>query len=116
MHGDHVMADVLAVLCTVAGVSMGLAPVLQVRRMYLTRSSRDVSLMYFSVLIPGFVLWMSYGVVIANPALVISNTVSLSVALVTLLVAYRLRVSAGAPAAVPSESSERTPRAPRDTD
>jgi Na+/melibiose symporter-like transporter len=36
---------------------MGVSPVLQIRRMLRQRSSRDVSISYFAVLLVGFVLW-----------------------------------------------------------
>lgn len=85
------VADVLAVAATAWGLVMAVSPMLQIRRMRQTRSSRDVSLPYLSVLCVGFVLWISYGASIGNAALVISNTASLSVMLVTIGYAYRLR-------------------------
>jgi uncharacterized protein with PQ loop repeat len=42
------------------GVLMGIAPVLQIRRMLREQSSRDVSLGYFMVLLTGFLLWIAY--------------------------------------------------------
>jgi MtN3 and saliva related transmembrane protein len=51
----------LAITAAVWGVLMGVSPVLQIRRMLRQRSSRDVSISYFAVLLVGFVLWLSYG-------------------------------------------------------
>lgn len=92
--------DVLAVAATSWGIVMALAPTLQIRRMLHTRSSRDVSLTYMAVLLPGFVLWLAYGVSIGNAALMIANAVSLTVMLGTLSVAVllRRRTEASAPA------------------
>ncbi len=86
------MPDALAVAATAWGVVMGISPVLQIRRMLTTRSSADLSIGYLAVLMVGFALWIAYGLSIANPALVIANTVALVVGAVTILVAARLRV------------------------
>jgi len=53
---------VLAAAAASWGVLMGVAPILQIRRMLRERSSRDVSLGYFMILLIGFLLWISYGV------------------------------------------------------
>jgi len=52
----------LAVAAAAWGVLMGLSPMLQIRQMLRRRSSRDVSISYFGVLMIGFVLWISYGI------------------------------------------------------
>ena len=38
-------------------VLMGIAPLLQIRRMLQERSSREVSVGYFAILLVGFLLW-----------------------------------------------------------
>lgn len=86
------MADPLAVAATAWGVVMGISPLLQIRRMLTTRSSADLSIGYFAVLMVGFALWVAYGLSIANAALIIANTVALVVGSLTILVAARLRV------------------------
>jgi MtN3 and saliva related transmembrane protein len=73
------------------GVVMALAPVLQIVRMHRRRSSDDVSIGYLAVLLPGFLLWVSYGVTTANVALVVPNTVAAVVAAATIVVVLRLR-------------------------
>ncbi len=83
--------DVLAVGATGAGLAMAIAPTLQIRRMLKTGSSRDVSLGYLSLLSAGFVLWFAYGVALGNAAMMISNTASLAVMLVTIWVALMVR-------------------------
>lgn len=85
------MTEVLAVLAAGWAVLMGLAPLLQVRRMAKRRSADDVSLGYLGVLIPGFALWIAYGVSSANIALILPNIVALIVATATIVVAARLR-------------------------
>ena len=61
----------LAVAAAAWGVLMGLSPMLQIRQMLRRRSSRDVSIGYFGVLMVGFVLWMSYGIAAHNLALIV---------------------------------------------
>ena len=46
---------------------------------------------YLGVLAVGFALWLAYGVSLGNPALVITNVVSLGVGITTIVVARRLR-------------------------
>jgi len=81
----------LAVGAATWGVVMALSPLLQIRRMLSTRSSKDVSLGYFMVLLVGFALWMAYGVSIRNLALVIPNSVALVTGVVTVVIAILLR-------------------------
>jgi uncharacterized protein with PQ loop repeat len=70
---------------------MGIAPVLQIRRMLRERSSRDVSIAYFAILLVGFLLWIGYGAAAGLPALVIPNIVATLVGTAVIAVAFRLR-------------------------
>lgn len=85
------MADALGPLAAGYGVLMAVSPILQIRRMFETRSSSDVSLAYLGVLEVGFALWFAYGISIDNWALIVPNGVAFSVGLATILVALRLR-------------------------
>ena len=81
----------LAVAAAAWGVLMGISPVLQIRRMLRQRSSRDVSVGYFSILLVGFGLWISYGIAARNLALIVPNTVALLIGATTVAIALRLR-------------------------
>jgi MtN3 and saliva related transmembrane protein len=81
----------LAVAASSWAVLMGIAPVLQIRRMLRERSSRDVSIAYFAILLVGFLLWIAYGAAAGLPALVIPNTVAVLVGSAVIAVALRLR-------------------------
>ena len=81
----------LAVGAATWGVVMALSPLLQIRRMLNTRSSKDVSIGYFLVLLVGFVLWIAYGVSIGNLALIIPNAVAVITGVVTVVIAALLR-------------------------
>ena len=84
------VVPVLAVAASSWGVLMGIAPLLQIRRMLREHSSRDVSLGYFMILLAGFLLWISYGIAASNLALVIPNSVALLVGILLVMVALRL--------------------------
>ncbi|HSM38341.1 MAG TPA: SemiSWEET family transporter [Candidatus Limnocylindrales bacterium] len=85
------MADALAPVAASYGVLMAISPLLQIRRMFATRSSSDVSLAYLGVLQLGFALWVAYGMSLGNWALIVPNGVAFSVGLATVGVALRLR-------------------------
>jgi uncharacterized protein with PQ loop repeat len=81
----------LAVAAAAWGVLMGISPVLQIRRMLRQRSSRDVSVGYFAILLVGFLLWIGYGIAARNLAFVVPNTVALLIGASTVAIALRLR-------------------------
>src|SRR5438046_1941725 len=81
----------LAVAAATWGVLMGVSPLLQIRRMLRQRSSRDVSIGYFAVLLIGFVLWLSYGIAAGNLALIVPNAFALLVGASTIAVARQLK-------------------------
>ena len=80
----------LAVGAATWGVLMAISPVLQIRRMLRQRSSADVSIGYFVILLAGFLLWISYGIAARNLALIVPNAVALLTAASTIAVAHRL--------------------------
>jgi uncharacterized protein with PQ loop repeat len=85
------VTDTLAVLAATYGVVMALSPALQIRRMLVRRSSEDLSISYFAVLLFGFGLWTAYGIALGNAALVVPNLVALVIGIATILVALRFR-------------------------
>ena len=87
------MADGLGIAAAGWGVLMAISPLLQIRRMLARRSSEDLSLGYFGILMIGFVLWVAYGIAIGSIVLIIPNTTALIVSSVTVLLAIWLRSS-----------------------
>ena len=73
------MADTLGLIAATWGVLMAVSPLLQIRRMLSRRSSADVSMAYLAVLQVGFVLWVGYGISLGNLALIVPNSVALTV-------------------------------------
>lgn len=85
------MVAIFAVAAASWAVLMGVAPLLQVRRMLHRRSSADVSIGYLLILLPGFALWVAYGIASTDIALVIPNIVAFVVATATVVCAVQLR-------------------------
>jgi uncharacterized protein with PQ loop repeat len=85
----------LAIAAASWAVLMGISPILQIRRMLRERSSRAVSVGYFTILLIGFLLWIAYGAAAGNAALVIPNSVALIVGSAVIVVALRLRRAPG---------------------
>ena len=92
------IADVLGVCAGTWGVVMAVAPGMQLRKMLRTRNSSDVSLSFFALLLPGYVLWVAYGIARGDLVLIIPNFVAFCVAIATMIVARHFRGSAGASA------------------
>ena len=90
------MSDTLAVIAATTGIVMATAPVLQIRRMFVRRSSDDLSIAYLGVLLVGFFVWISYGISLGNLALIMPNSVALVVTVVTIVVALRFRSTSSA--------------------
>ena len=84
-------SDVLGIVATCAGLAMAASPILQIRRMRRTRSSNDVSLQYLGMLTLGFVAWIAYGWSINNPVVYGTNSASLVIMCVTILIALYYR-------------------------
>src|SRR5437764_6866188 len=90
------MADtVLGTAAAFWGILMAISPTLQIRKMLLHRSSREVSIVYFWVLLVGFTLWVAYGLVIGNWFLVVPNAVAFMVCSTTIAVALAFRRRSG---------------------
>jgi MtN3 and saliva related transmembrane protein len=93
-----------------AGALTTLAYVPQVMRTWRTRSATDLSLGMLVALSAGVFLWLVYGLAIGAWPIILSNLVSLILALV--LVAFKLTCSSttGPPTASKSGAAPRRPR------
>ena len=100
------VADVLGVCAGGWGVVMAIAPGLQIRKMLRTRTAADVSLGFFGLLLPGFVLWVAYGFSRGDLAIVVPNVVAFCVGVTTMLVARHFQPHPGESA---TETTGRTP-------
>jgi MtN3 and saliva related transmembrane protein len=82
---------VLAVAAATWGVLMAVSPVLQIRSMRAHRSSTQISIGYLQVLFVGFLLWLSYGIAIRNPAMIVANAAAVVFGAATIVVARHYR-------------------------
>jgi uncharacterized protein with PQ loop repeat len=89
------------------GFVMALSPVLQLHRMFRTGSSQDVSVGYFSLLVPGFLLWVAYGVASNDPFIALPNSMAALTALILITYALAMRRSGGREG-LPSQDSKAT--------
>jgi MtN3 and saliva related transmembrane protein len=100
------LVDALGSVALLAGVVMAVSPALQVRRMFQTRSSRDFSLGYPTVLCVCFVPWLAYGVALGNMPMMLSNMASVTFMLLTIGVALYFRRRVDVAGAVPGPGPE----------
>jgi MtN3 and saliva related transmembrane protein len=98
---------ILAAAASSWAVLMGIAPLLQLRRMLREKSSRQVSVGYFTILLIGFLLWIAYGAAAGILALVIPNIVALLVGAAVIVVALRLRQRPAGDSAPPADRRAR---------
>jgi MtN3 and saliva related transmembrane protein len=84
-------ANAWGTAAAVWGVVMALSPALQLLRMARTGSSEDVSIGYFVVLLPGFLLWVAYGAASGDPFIALPNSVAALTASVLIAYAVALR-------------------------
>ncbi len=96
------MESTLAVTAATWAIVMALGPLLQIRTIVEHKSSQDVSIGYFVVLLVGVILWVAYGIAAANLALVVPNSVAIVVISATIGVAARYRRAALRTAGEPS--------------
>jgi MtN3 and saliva related transmembrane protein len=88
---EPIVTDALGVAAAAWGVLMAISPLLQIRRIFERRSSADVSVAYLAVLQIGFMLWVGYGLALANLAIVVPNSVAFLVGVATILIALQFR-------------------------
>ncbi|KAA9153762.1 hypothetical protein F6B41_14540 [Microbacterium lushaniae] len=82
---------IVGVAASTWGVVMALAPVLQIVRMLRRRSADDISLGYFGLLVPGFLLWVAYGAVAGDAFIAVPNLIATITAVAVIALAIRMR-------------------------
>ena len=85
------MTEYLAAAAATWGVAMAVSPLLQIRAIRAHRSSKGVSIGYQQVLLVGFLLWLSYGIALGNPAIIVPNIVAAIVCVATIAIAVHYR-------------------------
>lgn len=77
----------LAILATFFGSLMAVANFAQAFKIYEQKSSKDVSLLMYSILFLGVIIWFLYGLSISNFAITFTNFIG-TIAIITVLVFY----------------------------
>lgn len=85
------MLTILAGTAAVFGVLMGASPLLQLRRMRRRKSSRDISIGFFSVVVMGQFTWVMYGIALRNAAVIASNGAGMLVNALVIVTAVTIR-------------------------
>ncbi len=84
------MQDVAAFLGFVAGTLTTISFVPQLVKVYQSKSAKDISYRMFIIFILGVMIWISYGILIKELPIIVTNSVTLvvAVAILTLKVRY----------------------------
>ena len=81
----------LSVLAGTLGVFMGASPLLQALRAHQRRSSADISMPFLALLWIGGAACLAYGIALANPAMMIANSVGVIACSTAIAVSFRWR-------------------------
>ncbi len=69
----------------VAGTLTTIAFLPQVLKVWITKSTKDISLIMFVIFTIGVMLWLIYGIIISNFSLIIANAITLGLSASILL-------------------------------
>lgn len=99
------MITLLAGMAAIFGILMGVAPLLQARRILKLKSSHDISIGFFSVVVVGQFTWVAYGIALGNAAVIVSNGCGMFVNIFIIIVTLVIRrQQQGEPLAVPADA------------
>ncbi|KKU11906.1 MAG: MtN3/saliva-related transmembrane protein, conserved region [Parcubacteria group bacterium GW2011_GWB1_45_7] len=65
----------------IAGTLIVISLIPQVIKSWKTKSTKDLSLVRYLIYVTGVVMWLIYGIVIANNPMIVMNTINLMLAL-----------------------------------
>jgi len=112
-HAPDGAASVVRIVGYAAGTLTTLAFVPQVIKSWRTRSTGDLSLAMLVTFTTGVFLWLTYGLLLGEPPIIINNAVTFVLAAVLLWI--RARPRAARTEARPSGSATATSQAPADS-
>jgi MtN3 and saliva related transmembrane protein len=79
--------ELLAILATVFGIVMSSANFPQAFKIFRRKSSADVSLATYIMLLPGATIWFLYGVGLGNLPLIVTNIIGM-ISCISVIIAY----------------------------
>jgi MtN3 and saliva related transmembrane protein len=65
---------ILAILATIFGALGGIANFPQAYKIFKRKSAKDISILTYSLLLSGAIIWILYGIEIGNFPVIITNT------------------------------------------
>jgi MtN3 and saliva related transmembrane protein len=83
------MANIIAILATIAGIVMSLGYYPQAFKIIKRKSAKDVSPTTYLMFFPGIVIWLIYGISLKDFPLIIANIVAL-IGCAFVLIAYSI--------------------------
>lgn len=75
----------------IVGISMSLGGLPQVYRMYQRKTSDDISILAYLILIHGLCWWFYYGIIIDSLCLIVTNVICLIIDIPILIMIVRYR-------------------------
>jgi MtN3 and saliva related transmembrane protein len=63
----------------------------QVIRIWQTKSAKDLSLLMLLLLITGVVMWLTYGIIVKDTAIIYTNSMVLTMSLIMLYFKFRFK-------------------------
>jgi MtN3 and saliva related transmembrane protein len=79
------------ILGLAAGTITSITFVPQVIRIWQTKSAKDLSLLMLLLLITGVIMWLSYGLIIKDAAIIYTNSMVLGMSLLMLYFKFRFK-------------------------
>jgi MtN3 and saliva related transmembrane protein len=74
-----------------AGTITSITFVPQVIQIWRTKSAKDLSLMMLLLLITGVVMWLAYGIIVKDTAIIYTNSMVLAMSLIMLYFKFRFK-------------------------
>jgi len=87
------MNPLIELWMSIIGISMSLSGISQVWKIYKTKSSDNVSLILWIIIVHGLMWWLYYGILIGSISLIITNSLGIIIDLlvINMVIKYKRR-------------------------
>ena len=83
--------DYIKILGLLAGTITSITFIPQVLQIWKTKSAKDINILMLSLLITGVSLWLAYGIVVEDIAIIYTNSMVLAMSLLMLYFKFRFK-------------------------
>ncbi len=83
--------DYIKILGLLAGTITSITFIPQVVQIWKTKSAKDISILMLSLLIAGVSLWLAYGILVKDVAIIYTNGMVLAMSLLMLYFKFRFK-------------------------